>query len=75
METMAKKTGVAKIETAGVKTYQTTAFKPKPALLLDILPDDDVRSSIPATGQKTGSKPASNQDKPDEMLVQLVKNA
>jgi hypothetical protein len=75
METMSKGTGVARIETAGVKTYQTTAFKPRPTLLLDVLPEDNMTNSPPVAIQKAGLKPAGNQDKPDEIFAQLLKNA
>ncbi len=75
METMSKETGVAKIKTAEVKTHQTTAFRPKPTLLLDVLPEDNMTNWPPAAVQKDGTKPADNQEKPDQILAQLLENA
>ena len=74
METT-KKTGANDIKAAGAKTHQTTVFKPRPALLLDVLPEENMTKSPPAAVQKDGTKPAGNQDKPDEMLTQLLMNA
>jgi ribosomal protein L12E/L44/L45/RPP1/RPP2 len=75
MEMTTKITDVTDIKTTGVKTYQTTAFKPRPALLLDVLPEENMKNTPPAAVQKAGTKPAGNQKKPDEILVQLLKNA
>jgi hypothetical protein len=74
METT-KNTGDNDIKTAGAKTYQTTAFKPRPALLLDVLPEEDMKKTPPAAVEKAGTKPEDNQNKPDEILAQLLKNA
>ena len=74
METT-KNTGSNNIKAAGAKTHQTTVFKPRPALLLDVLPEENMTKTPPETVQKDGAKPADNQNKPDEMLTQLLMNA
>lgn len=77
METTTKKNGAAKIETAEVKTYQTIAFKPRPTLLLDVLPEGDFQTESIKPGEQTAGQDAGGRagDDPQEMLGTLLRNA